>query len=264
MKDAHTATHIRMFFRCGMQYYWRYVMGKIIPPSMDNLVGSSAKTVCEKNLERRLKTGQLMEVEEVKDLTRDEFTREVEKGFWKPPSKVPEIDEVYDAIVQRESTTTAVKLAEWHAEFTAPRIIPVSVARGYRIEMRGYPFDLQGIIHCRELDKLRILKMSKAPHICDIVETDPGITMDHLATTQLEGTPNKVIVNVPGTQAIEVARGPESYQGLLRRLEVMQTAIDRGCFMPCEPSSFYCQSYSCGYWMDVCPYGRRSRTRPKD
>jgi hypothetical protein len=64
----------------------------------------------------------------------------------------------------------------------------------------------------------------------------------------------------PKAVVISTARDDTDYNAMLERVKLACDLIESGAFNPCSPDHWGCSAKWCGYWQDVCPFGRRSRS----
>jgi hypothetical protein len=70
-----------------------------------------------------------------------------------------------------------------------------------------------------------------------------------------------VVMTEAGNLSVKVQESKRDWtdiQSLKRRLEVTIAAIKTGIFPPTDPEAWWCSEKWCGYWDDVCPFGRKA------
>src|SRR3990167_5757448 len=109
-----------MLFKCGEQYYRRYVKGEKIPPGIAAVIGSATHKSIEANLSAKIQGGELLPVEWVQQVARDEL-----EGIWKGGIKLDK-DELAKGMkaLKGEAIDTAVALSGLHRTNLAPSLEP--------------------------------------------------------------------------------------------------------------------------------------------
>jgi len=249
---------------CPMQYYFRYVKGRIKPPGVALIRGQGVHQAAEKDLTAKRDNGALLPDDEVTDIARDTVV-----SYWQQNGVRLSDDEKAqgEKAVIAETIDTAVGLAATHHGELAPVLEPVHIERPWKLELQGCPVDLQGTIDLQEPQSLRDLKTSAKSPTRTAAETSLQLTMYHLAASKLDGVqPEQVALDflvstkTPKIVTLRSTRDPSDWQQLLDRVAVMAQAIDAGVFVPRLPDHWICSDKWCGYWRDECPFGRRHRT----
>jgi hypothetical protein len=249
-----------MLFKCGEQYYRRYILGEKIPPGIALVVGSATHKSIEKNLTAKIKTGELLSVEQVKDVARDEL-----EGMWKSGIRLDE-EELKRGIqaIKGEAIDIAVSLSTLHRTDLAPILAPTHVERKFVVKLDGYPMDLSGTIDIQEgAKRIRDTKTAaKSPSQGD-ADSSLQLTMYGLAAKVVDGVAPQefaldglVKTKTPKVVTLKTTRTDEDYQMLLRRVERSIAIIEKGAFTPARPTDWWCSRKWCGYW-DSCPFAAR-------
>jgi hypothetical protein len=95
------------------------------------------------------------------------------------------------------------------------------------------------------------------------------LTMYSMAVKVLDGVaPESIHLDTlvdlktgPKLDVQTTTRGPDDWKALMHLVVEVNTAIEKGVFLPTTPDNWVCSEKFCGYWKDVCPYGRRNRNR---
>ena len=272
-------SQLSMLSKCGEQYRRRYIEGEILPPAVAMLVGRGVDTSVDSNLTSKVRTRELLPLEEVKDIARDNITIQ-----WETSSiKFNEAEiELGIPKVKGEATDKAVRLASLHARERAPHIDPKeekNIQRRWRIELEGFPRDLVGIIDIVEppSDNLPVSldlsnsKIVRPPHsVIDtktaaktppkaIAHQSQQLTAYALAIRVEEGEIPVVTLDylidtkTPKSAVFHSTRGQDDFNALLRRVENAIEALDKGVFIPAQPTDWWCDKKWCGYY-ESCPY----------
>ena len=254
-KPSLSDSALNMLYKCGQQYYYRYIENRKIPPGVAQVVGRAVHGSVHLDLQRKIDRGELRSSDEVADAARDEIN-----GVWQKGIRLMDEELKKGAKkVKGGAVDQAVSLAILHHDELAPIIEPVQVERFFRLELKGYPMDLVGRIDIEEKDSIRDTKTaSKSPqedeaHISDQLtiyalgrKVTTGVMpkrlyLDHLVKTK---TPKVV------TQ--ETERTPAAFNRIFRLIERGIEVIESGRFVP-NPNGWHCSKRYCGYW-DRCPF----------
>lgn len=264
-KPSLSPSRLDMLSRCGMQYYFRYVEGKIIRPGVAMVIGTATHKAIEANLRNKIETGSLLAEEAVA-----QTASEALKDTWLGDE--PRLDEEEakegEAAVKGSAIDTAVSLSKAHHKVLAPTIKPIYVERGFRLELKSNPFDLTGYIDIQEADGIRDTKtVGKSPQG---EEADKSVQLTAYAlAAKINGGPDPAKVSLdylvktkePKVLTLSSTRSTADYKGLLLRMERAAEVIEKGAFYPTSPDNWVCSARFCGYWESVCPHGKRSRTQ---
>jgi CRISPR/Cas system-associated exonuclease Cas4 (RecB family) len=252
---------LNMFFRCGMQYYFRHVCGISIPPGWSLVVGGSVHKAAQQDLNSKLHYQVLLPLAEIEAAARDAvLKRWGEEGVL--------LDGEYKAMgekaAQAEGIDTSVRLARLYHLAVAPQLQPTRVERYWRLDVAGADLTLTGIIDVQEgtatARELKTAKKAPPPSEADdslqlslyalVIEKIDGVLpervwMDYLVHTKVE----QVI-------QLESRRVPEDFGHLLNRIAAARDAIIKGVFTPAPMDAWCCSKKYCGWWAR-CPYARR-------
>lgn len=266
-------SHVEMFFRCGMQFYYRYIEGLIKPPNSALLIGSATHDVAKDSLAYKINTQQaeMMPVEQVCDLARDSVVREYHKNGLRLRDQERGLD-IRRVIDQCIDTTVALSVI--HRSELVPAIEPVEVEAPWVIECESYPFDLAGQWDVNEPTGFRDLKTSNKRKSQADVDTSTQKTLYALAWKIIKGNyPEKIFFDVliktktPTYQIIPTSSDDSDTSTFMRRFELMCDCIGKGLFLPCNQSDWWCNREWCGY-AEQCPYFNKrvtvSMTTPEE
>lgn len=249
-------TAIDMFHFCGEQFRRRYIEGEKIPPGVAAIVGKGTDASVTRNLQSKIDTGKLLGVNEVKDIARDAF----EKG-WSDGVRLDD-DEAKSGIrkTKGDAVDKTVRLSTLHAEVKAKEIKPVRVQRSFSLELKGFPTDLVGTIDIQEKYRIRDTKTTGKTPAQDVADKSTQLTAYMMASKVLDGQAPKegvldflVDLKTPKAVSISTTRDDNDFKILLRRLENMLQAIDKGIFLAATPRDPMCSAKYCGFH-STCRY----------
>jgi CRISPR/Cas system-associated exonuclease Cas4 (RecB family) len=251
-----------MLYACPMRYEFRYVRGIVRPPGVALVTGTGTHAGVEGDLLNKIRTGELLPEEAVRDITRDAVNREWDKGVELNYDERKEGEKA----VRGRAVDQAVSLATLHHRELAPVIEPVAVEKTWMLELEGFPVDLSGTIDVEEKHSFRDTKTYSKMPTQYAVDRSVQFSMYALWKKTVDGqNPGTLHMDVllktkePKAVAIPTTRGEKDYHEVLRRVDSAVKLIESGCFMPTSPDNWQCSRKFCGYF-DICEYGARSRT----
>lgn len=264
MKPHLSISQINMLQRCGLQYDYRYVQGKRVPPGIAMITGTGVHKAVEVNLTTKRDTGVLLPEDAVADAARDAVNAAWDE---EEPMIAPEEKETPVTVLRGQSVDTSVSLSLLHHREAAPLIVPVELERRFRIETGEFAYDLMGVIDVQEPDRVIDTKTASKSKTQTDVDTSIQLTAYHLAIEKLTGEPVTevgfdvlVATKQPKFQPLRSTRSPVDHIRLFNRVARAADVIKAGAFMPAEEGAWVCSPKFCGYW-DDCPFGRKGRTR---
>lgn len=265
-KPFFSPSQIEMSERCELQYQFRYLEGKKVPPGVAMITGTAVDRSVQANLKHKIATkGELLSAEAVKD-TAAESLRNTWAG--EGPLLLPEEKEKGEHVVKGEAVDKAVALATLHHAELAPVINPTHVQRQVYVELNGFDRDLMGYLDVQEANRIRDTKTTAKTPSGDEADESTQLTFYSLAADVIDGkTPRTLSLDylihtkTPKVQVLETTRTDDDYQRLLKRVALMSQTLQSGVFRPAPRGAWNCCEKWCGYWKDICPFGRRNRTQ---
>ncbi len=243
-----------MLWKCGEQYRRRYVMGEIIPPNTNMVIGTAGHKSIEVNLNEKIKSGLLLPLSMVTDAARDGLNSAWNQGV------MLDADEKIVGVkaTKNEAINMAVSLAELHYNELAPIINPVCLERKFELSIKEHGYELTGRIDIEGVDFLRDTKTSSLKK-SGAAQVSGQLTMYGLAR-RVEGRPVKKFyldtllkTKVPAVDLQETTRDEEDYAAFMRRIKSAIGQIEAGMFPPSNTDNWWCSPKWCGYWA-TCPY----------
>lgn len=263
------SSHLSMLYRCGEQFKRVVLDGDLEPPGFAAVVGRSAHQVAQDNLTRKLATGALMTLEEVRDLARDSFQRSWESTpvFLNKEERESGFDKVKGLGIDR-----TIAISEAHARFVAPIITPREggIERKWVVKANGYPFDLAGQIDVEEADHtIRDFKTGFKLVSQRFADTSEQLTIYSWAKNIIDKVaPPRVVLDgvaVSKTgqvtvESFESKRTQADFDVARRRFDRAVEVIEKGAFTPANPTDWWCSEKFCGFAADgSCPFFNKSR-----
>jgi hypothetical protein len=249
--------------KCGLQAMYRYVEGKKSPPGIALIVGTATHRAAEHSLRAKMATGHSASIEEVK-----EIAAKVVEDEWSSDIVLDEEEKTIGAaILKGEAKDDAVSLSVLHVMECEPHLNPIAVERKMRLELPGYPFDLEGTIDVEESAGIRDRKTSsKSPTGSEVVG---NVQLDFYSMMRavIDKKPAEYValdylVKSRQPKYVEVkAPAAISFEHVVRRVELAAHVFQTGAFYPVDPSGpsgWVCAPKWCGYYNE-CPFGARRR-----
>lgn len=256
-------SQLEMLSKCGEQYRRRYILGEKDPPGVAAIVGKGVDKAVNVNLINKKDKGELLPVEEVLEVARDQVVTGWRNGIRLTQDEAKEGPKR----VRGEAVDKAVRLADTHYHQTAPILQPTHVQRPWSIELEGYGIDLIGYIDVQEgAVRVRDTKTgSKSPNKACAQESEQ-LTVYAMAVHVLDGKgPVEVALDYlidtqrPQAKSYYSTRSVDDFAVLLRRVETHLAALEKGVFVPARESDWWCSRKWCGFW-ETCPYTRKPVT----
>ena len=248
--------------KCAQIYEHRYVNNIRMPPGVAAHAGTGAHHGAAKNYEHLLSDGMLLPTDAVIEIAVSAFDAALEKD-----------GAIDDSPSERgDAKDKTVRLVRLHSERVAPSRMPAAVEKTFRLELGGYPIDVVGTIDLIEKnDEISDVKTSGKSPQESIVHSSVQLSSYALAANAMAGRELSsdvavrldylVDTKVPKHVALESSRNAIDYHNFLRRVELANQMIEAGVFPPTSPSNWVCSARWCGYYNDICPFGRRGRSR---
>lgn len=263
---------LAMLVKCPRQAYYSYIENLRQPPGVAMLVGRATHDAVEDDLRNKIENKELLTDEEVGDIAASYLEME-----WERSGEVhlqPDERSRGAQAVKGESKDRAVTLSLLHHSEIAPKLRPLTVEERFDIRIDGCAHDLSGKLDVKEGggDKrpwrsIRDTKTKAKTPPAGEVFADVQLQAYALAVELTDKVKPKRIGRTylvslkRGAKAIEEdSPPPQDYTPLLQRIATASALLEAGVFMPCDPNHWACSERFCGYWKDVCPFGRRART----
>ncbi|MFH1572429.1 MAG: PD-(D/E)XK nuclease family protein [Acidobacteriota bacterium] len=260
-----TVEHIRrpqlhasaLEMKCAEAFRRRYIENEIIPPGVALIVGTGTHRSVERNLSHKVETGELLPVEAVQDHARDAVNHAWEGGVRLEPEEL----ERGMKLVKGEAVNKAIRLSVLHHAEVAPGLIPTHVERPWSLEINGYPVDLVGRIDVQEgAESIRDTKTSGKTPSADCAQKSVQLKAYSLAVMKIDGAAPVwsrmdylIDTKTPKSATFEAQFTDDDYRAVLARVETLCLAMERGVFIPVEPTHWACDPKWCGYAL-TCRY----------
>lgn len=272
-----TQSMINMFSRCAAQFENRYIKGIIIPPGVAARKGSSVHRGAEHNYRHIVDTGEPAPVDEVQDVTHDEFMRLVkEEGVWLADDEVPEKEQILTT-----SMDEAIAASRFYHQQFAPLDHEIGLVeeRLYADIGCGIPISGKPDVVCD--GRIPDLKTSGKRWVTGREDLEIQPTMYRILCREngLGELPfeYRILVNMKnapkGDNCIwdketgvcgeirPAERTAEHEESLKARIVTVKSMLDAGNFPPAFPDTWWCSPKWCGYF-SKCKYTKGRKLFP--
>jgi hypothetical protein len=269
-KPAFHPSFLATLSLCGEIARRVYMEGEKRPPGVAAVTGTAVHAAVAFDLKKKLATGTAASLADVKQKAAESLDL-----TWQGEDPLLDEDEKKTgvAIVRGAAKDMAVELAALHSEQATPTITPIHVERKLRLELTGFPFDLEGTTDLDMKGKggstlIDLKTASRAPSD-NAVDGHPQLHVYSLMKREIDGVgPVKVGLHalVKTTEAKFVpliVPAPVNYTPIVRRIERAAHVVQTGAFYPVDPSGpsgWVCQPKWCGFF-DVCEFGRARKVQ---
>lgn len=262
MKPALHQSQLEMLTgKCAAMYEHRYVNGIKVPPGIAVHSGTGVHHAAAKDYESVMSTGKLLDTDAVIEYAVSAFEAALEND-----------GAIDDSPAERGAAKDrTVRLSRLHHSEVAPSASPIAVERTFRLDLQGYPIDVVGTIDLEEQSRVSDVKTSGKSPIESIVHSSVQLSAYALAVNVLRGDPPGtelavkldylVDTKTPKHVPLNSSRNTIDAKNFLKRVELANRMIEAGVFPPTSPANWVCQERYCGYYKDICPFGRRGRSR---
>lgn len=273
-REVHVS-HLGTFLKCGMQYKFRYIEGRRVPPGIAILIGKATHTTIESNYRRKIFTKALMSADEVADVARDQIVRNLDQEFTVDDEDMKAAGNV--EVIKGKAIDTTVDLSLIHHHNIAWIIDPFKVEHGWALELGGFPYDLAGWIDVIAIeqnasgqqifvvrDNKTSAKRKQQKEANESLQLT-GYSLGVKTEMGLDYYPPVALDTLVHTKKQEYhdilrsIRNDADRDLLFRHLEHFAESVAKDVFKPADPNHWVCSGRWCGYWNDICPFGRRNR-----
>jgi len=246
---------LEMYDRCGIQWSFRYVLGKKVPPSGALVRGRAFHQAEEKNFKQKIETQKDLPLEEVEAAFSDAYDLEIQ-----------------DATLSKDENAGTLKdegiggLQVYHQNI-ASTVQPKLVEASFTATVADYPFAVR-LDLVDDQNALRDTKTSSKSPVATQADLSPQLTAYDLTYRQVFGqAPTSlkldyaVLTKTPKTVTlIAKPRTEEVLKVYEEETALKIDAIRKGVFIPAPADSWACSEKYCGYY-SICTFGARRKNR---
>jgi len=265
--DHLSSSQLNTYLNCGMSYFYSKIEHRKAPPGIAAIAKNKGIAIhkgIEHNLSSVIKNQRMSPLSDVKDAVSTAYDAAI---------KEDEIIETEDCKVGTEKDR-AIILTELHYTDIAPKLKPVAV----ELAIAAYVNDIHfvGYIDIKEKtgrvidtksrsatrNKFKDYEYEKS--IAGIFYTyhdllqqkQNGIEIPIAPPYRLDGL---IDARYPYTHQVEITYQESDFEYLRLIVGLVERSYETGCFAPCSPGYWKCSPRWCGYYEDICPFGRRKR-----
>jgi len=264
-----TQSSINQFYKCGVQFEFRWVKGVVIPPGIAARKGSSVHRGAEYDYRNVISKGEPAPEDEVTDMTRDEFMRLVnDEGVFLSPEE----QETKESLLGK-ALDQSVSIAKFHHRVLVPTKKKIALIEQRLRADVGLPLPISGKPDIVADGKLSDLKTASKrwpkgreneeiqPTLYRMLLRENGygdLPAEYTILTNMSKAPKDggcVFDKETGVCAdVRIAqRNKRDEAILLDRMAAMTRLLERGDFLPATPGSWWCSRKWCGY-ASICKY----------
>lgn len=247
-------SQIRMFRRCPMSYYFRYIKGLKIPPKSALTLGKSIHKGVEYNFSQKIKSQKDLPLSDVLDAYSTAFDSLKYGTDWED-EKPGEVKDEGATLMSLHHTKQAPQIQPIACE----KKIPVSFDNvdytflGYLdvIDKKGKIIDTKTTGKTPPQDTIKKDEQLTAYALLYRVEygkEEAGIELDYLIRTK-----------TPKIAIMEGWRTQQDIEKFLEEVGKIWAMIKTGIFIRTDPSNWWCSPKWCGYW-EKCQLRKNKKT----
>jgi len=231
---------INMYLRCGMQYFYRYVMGIKLPPPGAVVLGRVAHTIIEQDYKEKKEKGKNKSLSEKLDMFVETFREDIKEADLREDEKPEEME------------YQGVNILTAHHREIALVTEPVEVEMPFEIEFENKYYMLKGKIDLISLEGIIDNKIASKKFSQIEIESDIQLPIYSFAT----GIPNvgfDIVIKTknPKIQKIRSIIDKSKCARVKAYIAKVAEAIEKQIFLPAQPGTWVCSPKWCGYW-DMC------------
>lgn len=254
MNDHFSFSQFNMYLNCGESYRRRYIEKEIIPPGIALVRGSATHKGIEINHRQKQSTHEDLPKKHIIDISVEDFDNRIRRDGIKNDEDKPDKDVVGEG---RDQTAA---LAGLYAEKVAPEIQPVYVEERIVIDIPDLK-PIYAVMDCLDdKNNVRDFKTAGKSKSQSDIDTSLQFSIYALAAKEKTGKmPDNMYMDVlvatkePKYQRLVTKRAEDSYIQVIRLASAVQSAIQKGVFLPATPGAWNCSARWCGYYT-TCPY----------
>jgi len=273
--DEISPSLVETYLRCPMQWYWRYIEKKKMPPGVALVQGSSVHTAAGVDLENAIENGTHLGPDVVADIAAAEYDKRVqEEGVMLTPAEESLGRDNVLGAAKDQTVAMAVTYGK-KSEVIVPKQVEVWLVGSLKVDddelkIVGRP---DAIVQKMAADE----EVSEAD--AQPADRDGQVVMDLKTTgakwpkTRLINSLQMRVYSMLAEKPVEVlqivkgrgkgqpksvvaaaAYNKQSYYRAQHLIVRVLDSIEAGIFPPTSPTDWACSPAYCGYWA-ICPFG---------
>lgn len=247
MRDHISSSQVDTYLRCGRQWFYRYRMGLVVPPTGALTTGKSIHSALEHNFSQKIKSGNDLHFDQVEGVFEESLKEQKEETVWEEEFN-------FDAALQ-----TGSKALKVHHEKLAPTIQPVHVESKFTFPITE-TVDLTGIIDLIDTNDV-IIDHKTSKTSWNQTKVDKHLQLSFYAAAVYHNVPDNSPIDVRvdtlifnKTPKAEQWSSQRTVSDAARALSIARyviSGIQAEVFLPAESGAWCCDPKWCGYY-DRC------------
>ena len=272
-KQLHNSD-LQTLFSCGERFFRRKIRGEKEPMSTALVAGKAVHRSAYDDLTSKVTDGALLPTDDVKQRASEHLQEEWNAGelLLNEREREQGLETVKGGLVD-----LTVAAATLHHTHLAPTLNPVpwGLEFSWVLEAHGFPYDLAGQLDVLELiqrndreeGRVRDLKFVKKAPSQHEAEQSSQLTLYSMAIRAIKKLPvEEVAIDAiikptktlgPRLITLESRRTEADGRAFVARFEQAVLAIERGIFMPANPSEPWAPCHYCGFKQTCRYYSKR-------
>ena len=244
---------INMYFRCPLQYEFRYIKGIKIPPVGVMVQGRVYHQTHAGNFSQKVTSMRDLSLSDMADMYATKWENEVEKN------SEYSIDEImWEGEQPYKMKDEGFSLVKEYHLLISPEIVPLEVEQEKEMRISD-ELRLHGILDLiAKIDSKGISSRIIDHKLSKRSENQNDVDRDLQASMYLLLNPSSSILEFhrmvkkkrPEVQILKTSRTEEQLARFVEMAKNVQLLINTGIFYP-KCDSFWCSKNYCGYW-DIC------------
>jgi len=242
-KDYLSWTQINMFTRCPLQFFWRYVEGRKIPPPGAIILGTASHIALETDLKQKIESKENIPTEHVKEIMSDAWESTVEKAvdnFGEVDWKEENPGELKDLGISA--------LANYHKE-EAVKIQPEAdgVEKKFEMGFKNSALTIVGSMDCLTENTIIDWKNTRRKKNIEGEPAPSQLVLYSISNPKKELRVDNIIrTKTPSYQIDKWLANEDDQKHLLKAISNVTLAIRTGIFYP-APDTIRMNCGFCGY-----------------
>lgn len=245
MPEHISYSQISMYMRCGMQYYYRYIEGKILPPGIAMIVGKTGHAGAEKNYVQKIDTHKDLSKQDIIDYTVSVYEEAIVNT---------EIALTGDDSIDKSKDSLVSSMGVF-ADDVAPNVQPIAVEHKHILEIPNCK-PVIAILDCIDDKKnVRDLKFTGRSKTQSDVDNSLQLSIYAMAYHDMYNSmpeslcfDNLVHTKLPKYVELKTTRTEDDFISVIRIINAVQDAINKEVFLPAPEGSWVCSEKFCGYY----------------
>jgi len=239
---------INTYLRCGLQYYFRYILNLKIPPPGAVVLGSAVHKGLSFDFRQKVETHENLPTNQVLEVFSEHFDLEKDNALWEEGEN------------PGEAKDQGVAVLSMYHQGRAQKLQPQQVEKKVKVVFDNVDYDLIGYIDLVTEDKqLRDLKtksrsMSEAEVANDLQLTTYAFAYHEETGAFPQGLGFDVLVRSPKNPKVQITETQRTQVDCLRFLAYLARVADgiyKNVFLPAQPGSWVCSPKWCGFF-EIC------------